>query len=241
MAQARRARLARHHHEQGTGRQAEVRQPQLPRRPEGPPHPRLLGPVLRPGLRHLRPGPLDADHRQGAGQVRHRPGGLHRLHPVRHRRGVRLLLEQALGPHRQPGLARQRQHGDCRRRPARRRLPAAGQRRPRHGLPDPRGDGHLLGDRPVPGHAVRGADRRRSSGRPRHGQLTRQLGRLRRPVHRRHPQGRHRQQPERPDASWRPASRSPPSPPTSTPATGRKVSPLPGQPPPPQTAIRNHS
>ena len=70
-------------------------------------------------------------------------------------------------------LARQHQHGPRRRRPPGRRLPAAGQRRPRHGRPDPRGHGHLLGHRPLPGDALRGPDRRRGRRRSGHGQLTR--------------------------------------------------------------------
>ena len=100
-------------------------------------------PVLRPGLRHLRPGPVDAHHRRGAGQVLHRRGRLHRLHPLRHRRSIRLLLEQARGPDRQACLARRGQHGACGRRARGRRLPAAGQPVLAMVGPDALGHGHL--------------------------------------------------------------------------------------------------
>ncbi len=105
VAQRRRARMACHHHGRRTGSQVQGRQPQLPGRPQGQAHPRLLGPVLRPGLRHLRPGSLDAHHRCRPRQVLHRPGRIHRPHSVLHRRGLRVLLEQACGQDRQARLA----------------------------------------------------------------------------------------------------------------------------------------
>ena len=86
-------------------------QAQLHGRAQGQAHPGLLRPVLRPGVRNLRPGPVDAHHRRGPRQVLHGRGRLHRLHPLCRGRSIRLLLEQARGPDRQACLARRGQHG----------------------------------------------------------------------------------------------------------------------------------
>ena len=112
--------------EQGTGRQVQHRQPQLPGRPEGQAHPGLLGPLLRTGLRHLRTGPVDAHDRRRHGQRSPRPQiGFIVLHPLRRGRRFCVLLEQARGPDRQARLAHRREHGAGRHGPAGRRIPAA--------------------------------------------------------------------------------------------------------------------
>ena len=61
------------------------------------------------------------------GQVLHRRGRLHRLRSLRHRRGLRLLLEQARRQDRKARLAHRRQHGPGRRGAPGRRLPPPGQ------------------------------------------------------------------------------------------------------------------
>ena len=79
-----------------------------------------------------------------------------------------------------------------------RRLPAAGQPCPRDDRPDGLGHGDLRGHRPVPLDALRRPDRCGRRFRTGPGELPRKPRRLHLPVRRRPPQGRHRQQPERP-------------------------------------------